>query len=90
MEKTRLRNLLLELQEELETAESVGPEARKLLASITDDIDEVLEKSEPAKGDDEPKVGDKLDEAVVEFENSHPQLSYIIERIIQSLSNMGI
>ena len=90
MEKTRLRNLLRQLHEELETADSVGPEARELLANVNDDIEELLERSETAADGEEPTLKNKLDEAVVEFENSHPQLAYTIERIVQSLSNMGI
>lgn len=90
MGKRRLRNLLEQLHEELENADSVGPEARDLLRDVTGDIHDVLERTESASADEEESINDRLNHAIVEFKNSHPQLSFTIERIMKTLSDIGI
>lgn len=87
MRRTRLRELLRELQVELDRADAVEPESQDLLRSVMDDIEETLERSEGA-GDD--SITDRLNHAVVDFEASHPKLSFTIERLIKSLSDIGI
>lgn len=87
MKRTRLRELLRELQDELDQAESVEPESRELLRSVMDEIEEVLERSEGA-GDD--SITDRLNHAVVDFEATHPKLSFTLERLIKSLADIGI
>jgi hypothetical protein len=87
MNTTRLRELLRELHEELDRADSVEPESQELLRNVMDDIEGVLERSEGA-GDD--SITDRLNHAVVDFEATHPKLSYTIERLVKSLSDIGI
>lgn len=89
--ENKLRELLGQLQDELEQAEEVGPESRHLLREVMDDIETALERS--AAGESpaaDESVKGRLDQAVVEFESSHPQLSFTLERLMESLSNMGI
>ncbi len=89
--ENKLRGLLQQLQDELERAESVEPESRDLLRDVMADIEGTLERStkgEATVADNSAK--ERLDQAVVEFENSHPQLSYTLERLMDSLAAMGI
>ena len=90
METTKLRGLLEELHGELEKAESVEPETRALLASVMDDIHGVLGKSESPEAHGDESISQRLREAVVDFENSHPRLSFAVERLMKSLSDIGI
>jgi len=89
--ENKLRELLEQLQDELERAEEVEPESRDLLRDVMSDIETTLDRSAAgeAPAADESVKG-RLDQAVVEFENSHPQLSFTLERLIESLTNMGI
>ena len=91
MEKEKLRELLQQLHEELEGADRVGGETQQLLKGAMDDIHGALEHS----GNGEAvaanaSVDDRLRKVAVEFENSHPQLSFTLERLMESLANMGI
>jgi len=89
--ENKLRKLLEQLQDELERAEKVEPESRDLLRDVMADIHTTLERSadgEAPAADD--SVKDRLDQAMVEFESSHPQLSFTLERLMESLANMGI
>lgn len=88
MEETKLRALLQELHQELETAESVEPQSRRLLSEVLGDIQGVLDSTE-SDGEDS-SFSEQLQHAVVEFENNHPRIAFTIERLIQSLANMGI
>lgn len=87
MTSTRLRELLRELQDELDRADAVEPESRELLRGAVDDIEEALERSDAARDE---SITDRLNHAVVDFEATHPKLSYTIERLIQSLADLGI
>ena len=87
MKETRLRELLRELQEELDREDTVEAGSRELLRSVMDDIEEALKRSEAAADD---SITDRLNHAVVDFEATHPKLSYTIERLIQSLADIGI
>lgn len=89
--ENKLREILAQLQDELWRAGEVGPESRDLMRNVRDDISTVLKRSmagETPEVDD--SVKDRLGQAVVEFESSHPQLSFTLERLMESLANMGI
>lgn len=101
----KLRHLLKELHEELEQADRVEPEAREMLRGVMDDIHGVLNQppgaseeaavavggtSEAQDTDSPSGLKDRLDKAVVEFESSHPELSFAVERLISALTAMGI
>lgn len=100
MEKTRLRELLEELHTELGKADSVELEAQDLLRGAMDDIHGALDRAEaPASeegspgdhgSDDDQGINERLNRAVLEFENSHPQVSFAVERLLKSLSDIGI
>jgi len=88
MKETRLRELLRELQEELDREDTVEAGSQELLRSVMDDIEEALKRSGAAAADD--SITDRLNHAVVDFEATHPKLAYTLERLIQSLSDIGI
>ena len=89
MGENRLRSLLTDLHGELSGAESVDAKDRELLGQVMDDIEGVLD-GRSSLGEDEESLNDRLDRGVVRFENRHPRFSFILERMIETLSNMGI
>lgn len=90
MSKTRLRYLLKQLREELADADSVGSEAHDRLQSVMNDIDGLLERTGSDSPDEETSINDRLNQALVEFETDHPQVGFTIQRLMQSLTDIGI
>jgi len=88
VENEDLREQLAALHAVLGDGESVGPEARELLRAVMDDIQRVLDVEEG----DEPREGlvDRLQEAIGDFEESHPTLAEAAGRVIDALARMGI
>ena len=89
MPKRELRERLAELHAELERSPAVDVESRRLLASLADDIDGVLDR-EGVAATDHASLSERLAEAVREFEKSHPQLAAAVGRVADTLSNLGI
>ena len=85
MPENRLRQLLEELQGELEKTAEASPETRDQMREVVDDLHQVLERR-----DGEHTVVDRVNEAMVEFENSHPQIGFLLKRIGKTLSDIGI
>jgi hypothetical protein len=90
MERQRLRQRLEELHRELEQTESVEDEsARRLLEELMDDIREILGRSEEAEESHAPFL-ERLQEATLRFEESHPRLARTAARVVDALSSLGI
>jgi hypothetical protein len=89
MPKRELRERLAELHAELERSPAVDAESRQLLATLADDIHDVLDP-EGVPTPDHTSLSERLTEAVREFEKSHPQLAAAVGRVADTLSNLGI
>ncbi len=87
MSDTRIKELIKELLEELEAAETIGPEtvetARQLEASIQDLVDPEVDTSENTIMDDAIALE-------ASFAASHPVAEKIIRELINTLSRIGI
>jgi hypothetical protein len=81
-----LRDLLAALHAKLSHAKAVDPEARKLLATVADDIEDALElgSRKPAA------AGTKLEEIAVKFEAEHPALAEAVRDVVDALGKAGI
>lgn len=90
MPDAELRVRLAELHAELEREPSVDDESRRLLAALADDIREVLDRSDETQEHEHASLGERLADAVREFEESHPQLAAAVGRVADTLSNLGI
>jgi len=82
-----LSEILDELHAALEEAPEIGDEGRVRLEKAAGEIREVLERpdAEPSES-----LRDQLSAAVERFEVSHPQLTQIVGRIADALSDLGI
>ncbi|HYL20155.1 MAG TPA: DUF4404 family protein [Gemmatimonadales bacterium] len=87
MDQRHLHKLLSELHTELLAARSVGKENRALLERLAADIRAIVatEPSAAPAGRYAP-LRQRLAEAVVAFETSHPRLSKTIENVIDTLN----
>lgn len=88
MEQQKLRELLETLHLELERIGSVDEKTAEVLTVLKNDIKNL--EHEGAPGEDEKEgLSERMREAVGHFEEEHPQLSIMIQHVLDSLSRMG-
>lgn len=93
MDTHELNKTLATLHEELSHGQQLDEESRDRLRVLLSDIQTALDRSEGSssevnEGDD--SLGDRMQDAVTDFEAAHPQFSQLIGRIADGLSNLGI
>lgn len=87
----RLRAAIAELERELHGLEDSDPETRALLRSAASDISTALQRpSSSTKTPDTAASRNLLEQKVLEFEASHPQVSSALSRFIDMLGQIGI
>jgi len=89
MTREELQEQLEQLHDELRQTKAVDPQQRDLLRSLESDIQELLnrEANEPQHY---TKLSARFNEAVAELEASHPQITLLMRRAIDSLAYLGI
>ena len=87
MQKQELQKILGQLKKELATTEFKKASSRQAMEELIAQIEQALIEDADAirKALNEP-----LNDAVIRFEGSHPQLTAILNNITLLLSNMGI
>jgi hypothetical protein len=89
MDNETLREQLEQLHGELSQTETVDESQRELLETLGSDIQELLgrEQNQPHhyRG-----LGERLNEAVAQLEASHPQVTLLMRRAIDSLAYLGV
>lgn len=90
MAEREFRKHLEQLKSELEGAERIDEETRQLLEELGGDIHEVLESLDEEQTERRMQLKDRLNGAVVQLEESHPELANTMRTVINTLSNMGI
>ena len=88
MTDEKLSNLLEQLHNELDGTEAVDEKGRELLRALNEDIEELLERSEPGASED--SLLERWQDAVDHFEDTHPELTSVLSRIMTALNNAGI
>ncbi len=86
MSEKELGELLHQVQVELEDTAKVSDEERLLLAELMTDIRARLGDREVA----EHGLGERLGDAVEQFNRSHPTLAFALRRMMDALAKMGI
>ena len=81
-----LEETLLELHEQLSTAENLGPEQREMLRSAASEIQDALQD----KGGTTTGIAHRLQEATEQLKVSHPVLTNTVGRVADLLSQIGI
>jgi len=85
MSERELEVLLAELHKRLKQARSLDPEARKLLATVAEDIEQALENEDTSSVAPEP-----VEALAVRFEADHPSLAGVLRQIMDTLGKAGI
>ena len=89
MNNETLREQLEQLHGELSQTETVDARQRELLKTLESDIQELLgrEQNQPHHYSG---LGRRLNEAVAHLEASHPQVTLLMRRAIDSLAYLGV
>ncbi len=89
MNNETVRELLEQLHRELNQTETVDEHQRELLRTLENDIQELLgrEQNQPHHYHG---LGERLSEAVAQLEASHPQVTLLMRRAIDSLAYLGV
>jgi len=89
MNNEQLRAQLENLHAELKNAEALDPQQREKLQARANEIEQLLKREEI-----EPHhyhgLGEQFSEDVAELEASHPQITLLMRRVIDSLAYLGI
>ena len=75
----------LENQDEGKTPSSGKPPER-----LKEDIDEYLETASELENEEHDRKLGGLKKSIEEFEGAHPDLGFLIEKFLDTLSNLGI
>jgi hypothetical protein len=90
MDNEELRKLLLQLHDEIKNTRTVDENGSELLRHLEGDIRAILERSEGNPMQLHPSIVQRLESALNHFEASHPNLTMLISKLLDSLSNAGI
>lgn len=90
MPKKQLRDLLDQLDLELDTVQKLDAPGREKMKALRDEIQQVLERTAPEQADEDDGMLDRLRDARDELEAEYPALTRLLNRIAQTLSNIGI
>ena len=84
------RKTLMELQAQLRHTESLPESEREFVDTLYEEIEELLARPRQHPPVKPQPLVDRLEDAAKRFEVSHPDLTSVIGRVIDSLSTMGI
>jgi hypothetical protein len=90
MDNKELQNLLQQLENEIKNTQSVDDKGRMLLNDLEEDIRKLLERSGESLVQLHPSLVQRLKDSLNHFEVTHPELTALISRLLDSLSNAGI
>ncbi len=92
MNPEEMLSVLKSLQEELAHAESIHPDHRKSLQTLTDEIQQTLAANAVSSGDRSATdtLSQRMKESIIEFEVRHPIIGGLVERLTDGLAAMGI
>jgi len=90
MDDKELSKLLLQLHDEINNTRTVDEKGTELLRDLDGDIRDLLERSEGNPVPLHPSIIQRLEGALNHFEVTHPDLTTLISKLLDSLSNAGI
>jgi hypothetical protein len=90
MDKKQLSQTLEQLHAELEHTQSVDEETRESLRHIMSDIQGLLEESDQPPAHRSRSLNERLGQALLELEVSHPNLALRVERVVDAFNEVGI
>jgi hypothetical protein len=86
MPKQSLKSQLDQLRDELADANSLDDDTRALLVEVADEIDVILDETDP----NYRSLRERIDAATVRFEAEHPRFAGILSDITDTLAKLGL
>ena len=90
IDNKELRKTLHQLHDEIKNTRAVDKKGGELLRDLEGDIRALLERSEENPVQLHPSLVQRLQGALNYFEATHPDLTMLISKLLDSLSNAGI
>jgi hypothetical protein len=90
MEDQELRKLIEQLHAEIQNTHSVDKKGQELLTHLEADIQELLDRAEGNVRPVHPSTIQRMEDGLSHFEATHPALTTLLSRLLESLSNVGI
>jgi hypothetical protein len=90
MDKNRVLEALKTLRAELADVSDVDEASRESLARVTDDIERQLQAGKPLGPEESESLSGRLQDALLEFEAEHPQITGAVNQVAAALANLGI
>jgi len=90
MDQQPLRQLLEQLHTELSRTQALDAEARAQLRKLMAEVQAILERTEEAPDQQYQSLSGQLQQAIKQFEISHPQLTWAMGEVLDILSRSGV
>jgi hypothetical protein len=90
MDNSELRKILHQLHDEIIETQTVDEKGSQLLHDLDEDIRALLERSGENPMQLHPSLVQRLEGTLYHFEVTHPSLTTLISKLLDSLSNSGI
>lgn len=91
MNDDKLRQLLEELHQKIETTESVDDKGRELLDHVSTDMRRLLERTGAERSQrGTSREVNRIEESIRHFEVTHPTLTATLSQLLNILNNAGI
>lgn len=90
MPEKELRELLSRLSSEIKNTSQVDKSSKELLDNLKIEIDDLLEREDKKISGNHSSLLDHLKDSTEHFEASHPELTAIMNNVINFLNNLGI
>lgn len=90
MPRKQLAQLLEKLREEIHSESSLSGEDREQLVNLQDQIGRVLGRQQDPDAPESSALLAPLQKGIDRFERSHPSLTMLLGRIMDTLTKMGI
>jgi len=90
MDNKKSRKLLQQLHDEINRTQAVDEKGSELLKDIDQDIRALLERSEEHPVELHPSGVQRLESAISHFEVTHPNLTMLISKLLDTLNTAGV
>jgi hypothetical protein len=90
MEDQELRKLIEQLDAEIQNTHNVDEKGQELLADLESDIRKLLAQSQAMPVAVHSSTLRRMQEGLDQFEVTHPTLTFLLSRLLEALSNVGI
>jgi len=90
MDNQELDKLLHQLHDEINKTQTVDENGSEMLRDLEGDIRTLLERSKENPVQLHPSIVQRLEATISQFEVTHPELTTLISRLLDSLSTAGL